>query len=110
MSTETKFTKGEWEVSEDGLSVGANGFKVARVHSGCATPYVQKTTNNAHLIAAAPKMYEMIDTLSRELQSAIREVNNNRGVNNRDPLSQSDFWDEETLHDAQLLLAQARGE
>ena len=59
--SEAKFTKGEWVVSVDGLSVATGGFKVARAFSGSATPYVLQTTKNAHLIAAAPEMYREIE-------------------------------------------------
>ncbi|AKA61207.1 hypothetical protein [Pseudoalteromonas phage H103] len=61
---EAKFTKGEWTVSGCGLSVNAGGFKVARAHSGGNTPYTTTTIANAHLIAAAPKMYKFLDDLA----------------------------------------------
>lgn len=64
--SEAKFTKGEWKISSDGLSVGVDGFKVARAFSGSATPYVMQTTNNAHLIASAPEMYKALIRVQQE--------------------------------------------
>ena len=60
----TKFTKGDWKVSNCGLSVNVDGNKVARAHSGSNVPYVEPSKYNAHLIAAAPEMYEMLEILT----------------------------------------------
>lgn len=58
---ETKFTKGEWQVSGDGLNVNSGGCRVARAYSGSNIAYVQPARANAHLIAAAPEMYKLLE-------------------------------------------------
>ena len=66
---------------------------------------------NAHLIAAAPDMYRMIEELKSELFQAIDEVNDQRlsRVNSQTE-TPPDLWDQESLHLAEQLLAKARGE
>ncbi len=70
MSTETKFTKGEW-VNYDGDVTYCIG-KVCIIESDCMPTVVCDINNyfgkeervaNAHLIAVAPKMYEMLKML-----------------------------------------------
>lgn len=61
---ETKFTKGEWTVSDCGLFVNVGGCKVARAHSGSNIPYTAPTIANANLIAAGPKMYKFLDDIA----------------------------------------------
>ena len=101
--SEAKFTKGEWEVSSDGLSVGVGGFKVARAFSGCATPYFLETTKNAHLIAAAPEMYEMLEKSLNEIYILVGKVNEkNAGFTNYD--------DMHMVREIKFLIAKARGE
>ena len=66
---------------------------------------------NAHLIAAAPDMYKMIDDLTIELKHAIDEVNGSRMMQiNSQTETPPDMWDMQSLHEAQLLLKKARGE
>ena len=62
--SKAKFTKGEWEVSSCGLSVSVDGHQVARAHSGSNIPYTEPTKSNAHLIAAAPEMYCLLERLT----------------------------------------------
>lgn len=62
--SEAKFTNGIWEASADPLDYGlvrCDGFAVARGHSGSNIPYTEKIIANAHLIAAAPEMYELLN-------------------------------------------------
>jgi len=63
------FTKGPWEVSywRDGLgpdkpAVTASGATIAITHPAPICP-IEESTANAHLIAAAPDMYEALDTI-----------------------------------------------
>ena len=65
---------------------------------------------NAHLIAASPDMYAMVESLSHELNMAIDEINTMRDIHHTDNLTPADHWDKESLHEAQVLLAKARGE
>lgn len=59
----SKFTPGPWEYvpEEDGHSVYDCdcGFHIARATDGL--PEIGQTAANAHLIAAAPEMYEGLD-------------------------------------------------
>jgi hypothetical protein len=70
----TKFTEGEWSASQikingkavDGTwSVGLNGFLIADVTSGPTFGVVNDIQKaNAHLIAAAPNMYAMLEAIA----------------------------------------------
>lgn len=64
MSTETKFTPGPWhDGGEHGWSSAvfdANGLPIAF----CSVPGQGSRKANARLIAAAPELYEALDTLS----------------------------------------------
>ena len=83
MSSEAKFTKGDWSIlpTEDdreyirirGTALGGR-YKIANVsdlkhhHSSaewCKLERVESTAN-AHLIAAAPDMYEMLESLRED--------------------------------------------
>lgn len=88
--SEAKFTKGEWKVSSCGMSVNTDGYKVARAHSGSAIPYTQPTKANAHLIAAAPEMYNLLERLSR--------------LDDEESIGDGNLWD------IRELLSKARGE
>jgi hypothetical protein len=66
---------------------------------------------NAHLIAAAPDMYAMIKELAHELNLAIDECNEYRAkVITQTTLVEPDYIDKQTVYEAQVLLAKARGE
>ncbi len=86
MSTETKFTKGEWRINDDidGLSVAFND------DGELITDYVYELAD-AHLISAAPEMYEMLETAMNILTG-------------------DDFKNEVSAIDIEKLLAKARGE
>ena len=106
------FTKGVWRchaTSPDGAVVlcGENHNFI----SGKDVIYMNENVDDANLIAAAPEMYAMIESLTGELASAIIEANlwRNRLINltTENP---PDLIDGQTCHEAQLLLAKARGE
>ena len=106
----TKFTKGEWSVLGE-VVIAEKGHKIIKPLcslNGRIGPQEDKA--NANLIAAAPGMYAMIKELSHELNMAIDEINTMRDIHNKDNLTPADHWDKESLHDAQLTLAKARGE
>lgn len=110
--SDTKFTKGEWE------AVIYSGEHKVEVWSGDDQIYANGSVTdkemefaNAHLIAAAPDMYQMIDELSSELHTLILEVNLHRSrVINSQSETEPDYWDMQSLHEAQLLLKKAKGE
>lgn len=109
--SEAKFTKGPWR-SRTG---NYGGLKTAIVYlsdkggfdiSGCPD-----CVDNAHLIAAAPEMYEMLGTALLELTAAITEVNKNlKSRISSSDLDEPDWWDMQTCHEIHKLLAKARGE
>lgn len=56
----TNFTKGPWRV--DGyLIIGDNGYTICDLWD-----YTTYYTNNAHLIAAAPEMYEALKNIEND--------------------------------------------
>lgn len=63
LEMETKFTKGPWHV-KDGVVVccgDSGGYsRVAYAYSGHSIPYTSEILSNAHIIAAAPEMYEIL--------------------------------------------------
>lgn len=58
---ETKFTKGEWNIQDDGY--GMIGVKLKKGLGILIGRKSKETQANAHLIAAAPEMYEMLDAI-----------------------------------------------
>ena len=66
--SEVKFTKGEWKVtSQFGVSVGEHvGSAVFTQNTGCVTSSVIERESNAHLIAAAPDMYDMLHSIEND--------------------------------------------
>ena len=103
----TYFTKGEWSISFVGDYTyidSHTGLTIAEVFDMEGSPH------NANLIAASPDMYAMVESLSHELNMAIDEINTMRDIHHTDNLTPADHWDKESLHDAQVLLAKARGE
>lgn len=95
---ETKFTKGPWflenmpDVSPTVFNVGPKpyGYSQRNEIECVCTTYRDESGSNAHLIAAAPEMYEM-------LEEVLREQKANFGDNHGDPRIEK-------------LLAKARGE
>ena len=114
----TKFTKGEWFIERyhtmlDVSVVGKGSICTVdtdHVMDECMIDPTPEQVANAHLIAAAPDMYAMVESLSHELNMAIDEINTMRDIHHTDNLTPADHWDKESLHDAQLTLAKARGE
>ena len=68
----TKFTKGKWSPCEIGDNVWIDdeqGFSIAQVYD------CEGVTDNAHLIAAAPDMYELLERIGKEEKVwSIREI------------------------------------
>ena len=95
---EAKFTKGEW-VSHDkrpycnGFSIFAGSQYVAFVGD---SDNVTECETNAHLIAAAPEMYEMLSSLRDGIENVIE--------------SEGWYFEDATLDSIDSLLAKARGE
>ncbi len=86
------YTKGKWKLEEDGVILASDGKQIASV-------FPRDRRDNAHLIAAAPEMYE-----------ALRRFMPNKD----DPLAQPPFrgmWEVtgEALEQARLALAKAEG-
>lgn len=123
--SQTKFTKGEWStdrIEERNYFNKTSDITQYEVNCGdievCGSVFlesndmsIEEANANASLIAAAPDMYAMIKELSSELESAITNLNIQL---RREITSQSedepDYWDGQTIHEAQLLLKKARGE
>lgn len=131
--SKAKFTKGEWKAAifEDGASVDVGSFEIINIeNTAIDRDYGEKGFNhwsesdtvhidipmseqhgNAHLIAAAPDMYKMIDDLTLELQMAINELNTHRMTKvTSQTETPPDMWDMQSCHEAQVLLKKARGE
>ena len=103
-----KFTKGSWEyVPQDSTVYADNGNElVCETYSTGDDEYEA----NAHLIAAAPDMYKMIESLKCELFIMIDEVNDQRLSRvTIQTENQPDLVDMESIHLAEVLLAKARG-
>ena len=116
--TQTKSTKVEWFIENNfctlDVSSKDNGIICSvecgyQLSEGLIDPSDEEQAN-AHLIVSAPDMYAMIESLASELEAAIGEVNTMRDIHHTDNLTPADHWDQESLHDAQVLLAKARGE
>ena len=90
---DTKFTKGEWKIQDDGYGmIGVLLKKGVGILIGRKSKEAQA---NAHLIAAAPEMYSLIN----DLRHAVSMAGIGGGVNNTEVLKSIDE-----------LLAKARGE
>lgn len=107
---ETKFTKGGWVARTEkfgGMQIGlvyvnGGGFNVSDAPDAIA---------NAHLIAAAPEMYAMLEMGLSEMHGLINEVNDQRMSRIHSQMqTPPDLHDGQTLHEIQMLLAKARGE
>ena len=106
--SEAKFTKGEWQV--------VNGiFVCSRPHDSnildaCCINH-DEARANALLISKAPKMYDMLESVARELYMLIDEVNDQR-FSRVTSLTQSepDYHDMPTLLELQQFLKEPRCE
>ena len=118
----TKFTKGEWihgsaDFSDFDIAITTqkrwdeSRVNITEVTVDWEGELAAEQKANAHLIAAAPDMYQMIDELSSELQMLITEVNLHRSrVINSQSETEPDYWDMQSCYEAQELLKKARGE
>ena len=61
----TKFTKGPWVKDSKGeCLIGAEGYDICVWSSGLSNSHKNdERVSNAHLIAAAPDMYELLDNI-----------------------------------------------
>lgn len=115
--SKAEFTKGEWFADKGDLitttyrSVENNMIPICEVEVEFDGAVGVEQKANARLISKAPKLYKMVETLMTELHQAIDEVNDQR-CSRITPQTETppDLWDMETLHDAQVLLAEVRGE
>ena len=117
--SDTKFTKGKWELA---LDMGGRTLihcedtsicdGIDCNHQGNNTyPHNIEAEANANLIKASPKMYKMLESVIGELHVLIDEVNDQRASRiNSQTETEPDYHDMETLHNIQVLLAEARGE
>lgn len=121
---EAKFTKGPWKAVENqigGWTVNCKGksddideysptvcdmWDVT--YGACENKHQEP---NAHLIAAAPEMYDLLESVSKELSFLINEANNQRKSQITSATeNEPDYHDHETLYLIGKLLAKARGE
>jgi hypothetical protein len=99
----SKFTKGDWVADDYGAVLSGECIV-------CYT-FTMGANHDAHLIAAAPEMYAMLEETLSEMWMLIDEVNDQRLSHMRfDAETPPDLCDKETLHRIQALLAKARGE
>jgi hypothetical protein len=78
-SREAKFTKGPWSFKPDiensfdlGAIVAANDWTVANIMADCTSASEAEPTANAHLIAAAPELYETLSAILPSLVGLFR--------------------------------------
>ena len=98
--SEAKFTKGEWGVDYDNCDHGGGEWYVignAKVEFSyrATTEEREEAEANAHLIAAAPEMYDMITVMLEQFG------------NEEDCINEYDYV---VIREAKKLLAKARGE
>ena len=113
----TKFTPGPWCVycgSSETIEI-LNHSEELRIFSwtGFDSNDIAKEEDraNAHLISCAPEMYDLLESVKRELFALIDEVNDQRASNITSATeTEPDYHDQETVHLIDKLLAKARGE
>lgn len=92
--SESKFSKGPWFVTDFKMNQGYRVGQKGHYMSIADTARSKKGFYGAHLIAAAPEMYELLKYVEDELSSSVGEYSYNK-----------------ELHDAVgRVLAKARGE
>lgn len=114
--SDTKFTKGPWYVPDPDentpLQIVSSGAKrgVTTMFDFEDIEYPEDIAN-AHLMAAAPEMYEMLESALDEMNMLINEVNSQR-TSKITSLTESepDYHDGQTLYEIHQLLTKARGE
>lgn len=126
--SETKFTKGPWVIKpleEDKEYIRIRGgviggrFKIANVtdlhlhHNDAKWCKMEREESiaNANLIAKAPDMYEMLESVRNELYQLIDEVNDQRASKiTSQTENEPDYHDQEMIHLIDVLLAEIRGD
>jgi hypothetical protein len=79
--SEVKFTKNNWEIAEGGVFVyalnesGVNAFSLLLEGNAKKGADLEELKANAHLIAAAPEMYEMLEDAAHALSHELTENN-----------------------------------
>lgn len=113
----TKWTKGAWipycprELLNVGYITVENGDGELIYCIDAHKRRLKEYTANAHLIAAAPEMYEMLESTCIELLHVISKLNDyERKDYNCGQSTPPDLTDMETCQLIQVLLAKARGE
>lgn len=111
MSKEAKFTAGDWELAEGKTYCAIKQVNTGDIIADMRTVNAVYNKHNAHLVKTAPKLYAMLWAVIGEMSSLIGEVNDQRAsrITNQTE-SEPDYHDYQTLHEIQLLLAEARGE
>ena len=111
--SETKFTSGKWEVVVEELRSSKREFFTVVTDSFdvISSDLCIRNEHDAHLIAAAPEMYESLESTNKELEWAINEINRLYSANhNYHSLDEPERLDMQTCHDNAVLLAKARCE
>ena len=110
MSNETKFTAGPWAAGDYDDRFGETEIHAGN-HKICTVEFIDNEDDaNLDLMAVAPEMYAMIESLASELNSMIEAENARlKGMASCTDLDMPDYIDQESIHDAQVLLAKARG-
>lgn len=100
--SEAKFTEGEWKVEGTSMSMGASYRGNFFVTSNCFDGDIDNASlANAHLIAAAPEMYELLKSINDHIYKG--KIDTVMGADGEPKLSDKLFKINE-------LLAKARGE
>ena len=108
MMIDTKFTKGD--LVADGALVGFKEWGFVASVSGSITTK-EEDEANAHLFAAANKMYKLLVECKSEMYQLIDEVNDQRASRiTSQTENEPDYHDQQTLQEIEELLAKARGE
>ncbi|MCH9646071.1 MAG: hypothetical protein K0U08_05445 [Proteobacteria bacterium] len=104
MSTKTKFTKGEWRVVGNTFIYALNDNEVNQftclVQTSVGGANDEELMANAHLMAAAPKMYKGLEFFIEYLKCLILDTETKEEVNALN----------HKINEINQLLAEARGE
>ena len=111
--SDTRFAPGPWSAPVDTDNeypwvTCAPGTVVAKVFAGYEdddVPYEDRLSANAHLIAAAPELYQRVEKLERAIHSALNRLGG--------PWPDAEWAHDilrTALHDDRTALAKARGE
>ena len=126
----SEFTKGEWSIlpEEDDKdyirirgTVWGGRYKIANViclehrNSDKSVEWRERDRKesmvNARLIAAAPELYSALESTSRELEWCIDYINNHMRKNiSASDFQPPDYYDHQTCHENQELLAKIKGD